>query len=146
MPTGDAYSSGHLFPFPWDLHMFYLLRPILFRNCRYFTELCSSNFPRYFLDFALYTAISLLQYAITCINTVKKKIKLSTNFQDCAVVKTHHKGAEVDVKTIQVEDGEHADNRVKVSQSVEGCRLPHYETRGLFADIQCVCATQRRLQ
>ena len=38
--------------FFWDLHMFYLLRPILFRNCRYFTGLCSSNIPRYFLDFA----------------------------------------------------------------------------------------------
>ena len=38
---------------PWDLHMFYLLRPILFRTCRYFTGLCSSNIPRYFLDFAL---------------------------------------------------------------------------------------------
>ena len=32
----------------------YLLRPILFRNCRYFTGLCSSNIPRYFLDFALH--------------------------------------------------------------------------------------------
>ena len=29
----------------------YLLRPILFRTCRYFTGLCSSNIPRYFLDF-----------------------------------------------------------------------------------------------
>ena len=52
MPTGDAYSSGHLVPSLWDLHMFYLLRPILFRPCRYFTGLCSSNIPRYFLDFA----------------------------------------------------------------------------------------------
>ena len=52
MPTGDAYSSGHLVPSLWDLHMFYLLRPILFRICRYFTGLCSSNIPRYFLDFA----------------------------------------------------------------------------------------------
>ena len=26
--------------------------PILFRTCRYFTGLCSSNIPRYFLDFA----------------------------------------------------------------------------------------------
>ena len=52
MPTGDAYSSGHLVPSLWDLHMFYLLRPIFFRTCRYFTGLCSSNIPRYFLDFA----------------------------------------------------------------------------------------------
>ena len=52
MPTGDAYSSGHLIPSLWDLHMFYLLRPILFRTCHYFTGLCSSNIPRYFLDFA----------------------------------------------------------------------------------------------
>ena len=54
MPTGDAYSSGHLVPSLWDLHMFYLLRPILFRTCRYFTGLCSSNIPRYFLDFACF--------------------------------------------------------------------------------------------
>ena len=45
-------SSGHLAPSLWDLHMFYLLRPILFRTCRCFTGLCSSNIPRYFLDFA----------------------------------------------------------------------------------------------
>ena len=51
MPAGDADSSGHLVPSLWDLHMFYLLRPILFRTCRYFTGLCSSNIPRYFLDF-----------------------------------------------------------------------------------------------
>ena len=36
----------------WDLHMFYLLRPVLFRARRYFTGLCSSNIPQYFLDFA----------------------------------------------------------------------------------------------
>ena len=51
MPTGGAYSSGHLVPSFWDLHIFYLLRPILYRTCRYFTGLCSSNIPRYFLDF-----------------------------------------------------------------------------------------------
>ena len=51
MRTGDAYSSGHLVPSLWDLRMFYLLRPILFRTFRYFTGLCSSNIPRYFLDF-----------------------------------------------------------------------------------------------
>ena len=32
MPTGDAYSSGNLVPSLLDLHMFYLLRPILFPN------------------------------------------------------------------------------------------------------------------
>ena len=53
MPTGDAYSSGHLVPSLWDLHMFYLLRPILFRTCHYFSGLCFPNIPRYFLDFAL---------------------------------------------------------------------------------------------
>ena len=53
MPTGDAYSSGHLVPSLWDLHMFYLLWPIFFRTCRYLIGLCSSNIPRYFLDFAL---------------------------------------------------------------------------------------------
>ena len=33
----------HLVPSLWDLHMFCLLRLILFRTCRYFTGLCSSN-------------------------------------------------------------------------------------------------------
>ena len=64
MPTGDAYSSGHLVPSLWDLHMFYLLRPILFRTCRYFTGLCSSNIPRYFLDFAQYTVRLILTLTI----------------------------------------------------------------------------------
>ena len=59
MPTGDAYSSGHLVPSLWDLHMFYLLRPILFRTCRYFTGLCSSNIPRYFLEFAFSRSSSI---------------------------------------------------------------------------------------
>ena len=54
MPAGDADSSGHLVPSLWDLHMFYLLRPILFRTCRYFTGLCSSNIPRYFLHLTMY--------------------------------------------------------------------------------------------
>ena len=49
----DADSSGHLVPSLWDLHVFYLLTPILFRTCRYFTGLCSSNISRYFFDFAL---------------------------------------------------------------------------------------------
>ena len=43
MPTGDAYSSGLLVPSLWDLHMFLSL---------FFSGLCSSNIPRYFLDFA----------------------------------------------------------------------------------------------
>ena len=59
-----TYSSGHLVPSLWDLHMFYLLRPILFRTFRYFTGLCSSNIPRYFLDFAL--LFKLLVFYVTC--------------------------------------------------------------------------------
>ena len=62
MPTGDAYSSGHLVPSLWDLHMFYFLRPILFRTCRYFTGLCYSNIPRYFLDFAWFSLYGLTGY------------------------------------------------------------------------------------
>ena len=38
MPTGGAYSSGHLVPSLWDLHMFYLLRPILFLNLSLFSR------------------------------------------------------------------------------------------------------------
>ena len=60
MLIGDAYSSGHLVPSLWDLHMYmyYLLRPILYRTCRYFTGLCSSNIHRYFLDFAHFSLAS----------------------------------------------------------------------------------------
>ena len=36
MPTGDAYSSGHLVPPLRDLHMFYLLIPILLPNLSLF--------------------------------------------------------------------------------------------------------------
>ena len=54
MPARDADSSGKLVPSLWDLHMFYLLRPILYRTCRYFTGLCFSNIPRYFrFDFSI---------------------------------------------------------------------------------------------
>ena len=53
MPTGDAYSSGHLVPSLWDLHMFYLLRPILFRNL--------SFFPDYALRISLGTFLILLR-------------------------------------------------------------------------------------
>ena len=36
MPTGDAYSSGYLVPSIWGLHMFYLMRSILFPNLSLF--------------------------------------------------------------------------------------------------------------
>ena len=60
MPAGNAYSA-YLVPSLWDLHMFYLLRPILFRTCRYFSGLCSRNIPRYFLDFTQQYEVSLSQ-------------------------------------------------------------------------------------
>ena len=44
-------------PVLWDLYMFYLLRLILFRTCHYFSGLCSSNIPRYFLDFPWFCSI-----------------------------------------------------------------------------------------
>ena len=81
MPTGHAYSSGHLVTSLWDLHMFYLLRPILFRTCRYFTGLCSSNIPRYFLDFAYTFPVRMPQWRL-CGHfptfTFKMSIALST--------------------------------------------------------------------
>ena len=52
-------------PVLWDLHIFYLLRPILFRTCRYFTGLCSSNIPRYFLDFALYSFCGIHTFIVS---------------------------------------------------------------------------------
>ena len=71
MPTGDAYCSRHLVPSLWDLHMFYLLRPILFRICRYFTGLCSSNIPRFFLDFASFNfyrmKMQFIPYIMKCL-------------------------------------------------------------------------------
>ena len=72
MLTGDAYSSGHLVLSLWDLHMFYLLRPILFRTCRYFTGLCSSNIPRYFLDFASHIDTSMI-YCLLITHTLRIK-------------------------------------------------------------------------
>ena len=42
------YSSGHLVPSLWDLHMFYLMRPILFPNS-------SLIFPDYALRISLRT-------------------------------------------------------------------------------------------
>ena len=36
MASGNAYSSGHLVPSLLDLHMFYLLREILFPNLSYY--------------------------------------------------------------------------------------------------------------
>ena len=45
MPTGDAYSSGHLVPSLWDLHMFYLLRPILFPNLSLFLRTMLFEYP-----------------------------------------------------------------------------------------------------
>ena len=56
--TGVACRQGTLTPpDTWSrtlgtFRCFYLLRPILFRTCRYFSGLCSSNIPRYHLDFA----------------------------------------------------------------------------------------------
>ena len=62
---GTLTSSGHLVPSLWDLHMFYLLRPILFRTCRYFTGLCSSNIPRYFLDFVFHVLSNISHTFVT---------------------------------------------------------------------------------
>ena len=59
IPPSVAYRQGTLthpntWSRPiWDLHMFYLLRPILIPNFSYFTGLCTPNIPRYFLDFVL---------------------------------------------------------------------------------------------
>ena len=51
--TGDSYSSGHMVPSLWDLHMFYLCRPILFPNLLFFRTMLFeypsvlSGFPFY---------------------------------------------------------------------------------------------------
>ena len=58
MPTMNAYSSGHLLPSLWDLHIFYLLRPILF------FELVIT-FPDYALRISLGTFSILLNHIIT---------------------------------------------------------------------------------
>ena len=50
--------------------MFYLLRPILFRTC-YFSGLCSSNIPRYFLDFA-YTSMAQPRFRLIKVISVNK--------------------------------------------------------------------------
>ena len=53
MPTGDAYSAGHLVTSLWTCICFTCWDQSFFRTFRYFSGLCSSNTPRYFLDFAL---------------------------------------------------------------------------------------------
>ena len=46
MPTGTlTYSSGHLVPSIWDLHMYYLLRPILFPNLSLFFRTKLFEYP-----------------------------------------------------------------------------------------------------
>ena len=47
--------------------MFYLLRPILFRACRYFTGLCSLNIPRYFLDYPLISKMQSLTFTYSMV-------------------------------------------------------------------------------
>ena len=68
MLTGDAYSSGHLVPSLWELHMFYLLGPILF------SELVI--FPDYALRISLGTFSSLL-----CMHLIES---LRLYWRDCA--------------------------------------------------------------
>ena len=85
MPTGDAYSSRHLVPSLWDLHMFYLLRPILFRTCRYFTGLCSSNIPRYFLDFASHNSVQV-QVRVTFLVGKNSRLIWTTGVSDFSLL------------------------------------------------------------
>ena len=50
---GDAYSSEHLVQSHLGTCMcFTCWNQSFFRTCRYFSVLCTSNVPRYFLDFA----------------------------------------------------------------------------------------------
>ena len=83
MPTGDFYSSGHLVPSLVYLHNYVLLvetNPFLRTCC--FSGLCSSNIPRYVLDYALVVAkIVLLQSIKTffrlhksCVSEVKVEV------------------------------------------------------------------------
>ena len=54
MPTGDTYSSGHPASSHEGLAYVLLVKTTPFsRTCRSFPGLCSSNIPRYFLEFAL---------------------------------------------------------------------------------------------
>ena len=79
MPTGDAYSSGHLVPSLWDLHMLYLLRPILFRTCRYFSSDYALRISLGTIDFASY--FSMLLY-----NTFVKLLKYLSLFAICCQI------------------------------------------------------------
>ena len=53
MPTGDANFSWHLVPFLWDLHMFYLLRSILFPNLSLFFRTMLYEYHSVLLPFTL---------------------------------------------------------------------------------------------
>ena len=73
MPTGDAYSSGHLVPSLWDLHMFYLLIPILSRTCRNFS-------PEYALRISLGTfSILLIRYVNDSLRANSRFVKFVGN-------------------------------------------------------------------
>ena len=60
MPTGDAYSSGHLVPSLWDLHMFNLLRPILFPNLSLFLRTMLFEYPSVLSRFCFDTFTSVV--------------------------------------------------------------------------------------
>ena len=49
----DAHSFGHLVPFNLDLHMFCLLKPILFLNLLWSFGIRILTIPNYFFDFHL---------------------------------------------------------------------------------------------
>ena len=73
MPTGDAYSSGHVVPSLWDLHMFYLLRPILFPNLSLFYRNMLFEYPLVLsrFCFCLFSMIDLTRFIF---NSASKRV------------------------------------------------------------------------
>ena len=67
MLKGDTYSSGHLVPSHLGLAYVLLVKTNLFsRTCSYFSRLCYSNIPLYFLDFALFHVQKLISIYAHC--------------------------------------------------------------------------------
>ena len=67
MPTGDAYSSGHLVTSLWDLHMFYLLRQILFPNLSLLFRTMLFEYPSVLSPFCL--TLFYMACLIRCVNS-----------------------------------------------------------------------------
>ena len=87
MPTGDAYSSGHLVlsesPSLWDLHMFYLLRPIPFPNFSLFSRTMLFGYPSVLSRFCF---TSLILKVLVSVQNIQKVCNHLYNTQSPSLI------------------------------------------------------------